>query len=419
MDLLIINANLYRVSDIKSPKTKSDMLNLNYIESGALAVEDGLIKDVGITDDLIKKYIKNSKQIIDAQGRAVLPGFVDPHTHAVFLGTRENEFKMRLEGKTYMEILNAGGGILNSVKKIRQSGVDELASELLKRVNLFFEWGTTTFEAKSGYGLDFENEIKILEAIKIVNNSGRAQIIPTFIGAHAIPVEYKNNKNKYINIIISEMIPYIAENSLAGFIDVFCEEGVYTPDETQRILKAGIDAGLKAKIHADEIKAIGCSELAGNLDMVSCDHLLKITDKGLKAMKKGNSIATLLPGTAFSLKEGFAPARKIIDYGIPTAIATDCNPGSSYTESMPVIITLATLMMNMMPEEAITSATINAAYAVDKADSIGSLDIGKQADFIILKEKSYLFIPYHYGVNPIWQTYKKGERVFDASSTDN
>ncbi len=419
MDLIVVNANLYTVSDIKRPKTKDEMIDLHFIENGGFAVKNGVIKDVGKTDEIMKKYFNEACEIIDAKNRAVLPGFVDPHTHAVFLGTRQNEFKMRLEGKTYMEILNAGGGILSTVKKIRQASVDELALSLLERIELFFEWGTTTFEAKSGYGLDFENEIKMLKAIKQVNDAGKAQIIPTFIGAHAVPVEFKNSKEKYIDIIINEMIPYVAENSLAEFIDVFCEEGVYTQKETQRILQAGIENGLKAKMHADEIKAIGCSELADVLDITSCDHLLKITDKGLEAMKNGNSIATLLPGTAFSLKESFAPARKIIDFGIPTAVATDCNPGSSYTESMPMIITLAVLMMDMMPEEAVTSATINAAYAIDKAQTLGSLDVGKQADFVILKDESYLFIPYHYGVNPIWQTYKKGKKVFDASSTDN
>ncbi len=417
-DLLVIRANLFRVSDTqKRPKIKEEMLDLGHIENGAFVVKNGFITDIGTTDELFKKYKNEAKEIIDAQNRAVLPGFVDPHTHALFVGTREDEFRMRLEGKSYMEILKAGGGILNSVKKIRQASIDELVLEAKKRVDLFFRLGTTTFEAKSGYGLDFESEIKMLEAIKITNETSDAQIIPTFIGAHAIPPEYKNNKKAYIDIIINEMIPYISKNRLAEFIDVFCEKGVYTKEETRKILLAGIQNGLKARIHSDEIEAIGCTELAEEIPMSSCDHLLKITEKGMNALKTGNTIATLLPGTAFSLKERYAPARKIIDYGIPTAIATDCNPGSSYTESMPTIITLAVMQMGMMPEEAITSATINAAYALKKADSTGSIDIGKQADFIILKENSYLFIPYHYGVNPIYATYKRGVRV--ANPTDN
>ncbi len=420
MELLIINANLYSLSNPSNkPKIKGDMNNLNLLENGAIAVENGIIKDVDTTDNITRRYKDSAKEIVDAGGRAVLPGFVDPHTHAVFVGTREKEFKMRLEGKSYLEILNAGGGILNSVESIRNASKEEIADELIKRVNIFYEWGTTTFEAKSGYGLDFKNEIKMLESIKAVNDLGIAQIVPTFIGAHAIPREFKDNKQKYIDIIINEMIPYIAENRLAEFIDVFCEEGVYTPNETSKILQTGLEYGLKAKLHADEIKSIGCSELAENIEIVSCDHLLKIKDSGIEALKKRNTIATLLPGTAFSLKEGFADARKLIDSSIPVAIATDCNPGSSYTESMPTIITLAVLMMNMTIEEAIFASTINASFAISRNSSLGSLEISKQADFIILKENSYLFIPYHYGVNPIWRTYKKGKKVYDADSTDN
>lgn len=417
IDLLIIRANLFRVSDTqKKAKTKKEMLNLHNLKNGAFAVKDGIIVDIGKTDELFDRYKNNTKEILDAKGKAVLPGFIDPHTHALFIGTREKEFKMRLEGKSYMDILNAGGGILSSVQNIRKASVEELVAQLTKRADTFFSLGTTLFEAKSGYGLDFDNEVKMLKAIKTVNDTTKAEIIPTFIGAHAIPQEYKSNKEKYIDIIINEMIPYVAENGLAKFIDVFCEKGVYTKEETERILIAGLKNGLKVKIHSDEIEAIGCSEIAAEIPTVSSDHLLKITDRGLEALKKGGTIATLLPGTAFSLKESYAPARKIIDFGIPTAIATDCNPGSSFTESMPSIITLAVMQMNMMPEEAITSATINAAYAVDIADRAGSLNIGKQADFIILKENSYLFIPYHYGVNPICSTYKKGVKV--AYSTD-
>ena len=417
-DLLVINANLFRISDnLKKPKTKEQMKELFPIKNGAFVVKDGKFIDIGSTKELLKKYSHKTKEVVDAKNRAILPGFVDPHTHALFKGTRENEFKMRLEGKSYMEILNAGGGILNSVKNIRNSNIDELAENLAKRVKLFFAYGTTTFEAKSGYGLDFKNEIKMLEAIKKVNLETDAEIVPTFIGAHAIPYEYKNNKKAYIDIIINEIIPYIAEHKLAEFIDVFCEKGVYSAEETKMILTAGMEYGLKAKIHSDEIEAIGCTELAKEIKMFSCDHLLKVTNSGLDALKSTDTIATLLPGTAFSLKEKYAPARAIIDYGIAPAIATDCNPGSSYSESMPEIITLSVMQMGMTPEEALSAATINAAYAIDKAEHIGSIDIGKQADFIILNENSYLFIPYHYGINPVNSTYKKGVKV--AFSANN
>ncbi len=415
MDLLLVNANIYTLSNSsKKPKIKDEMNELSISENSAIAVHSGVIKDIGKTEVLLEKYKGVTRDIVDVGGRALLPGFVDPHTHSVFLGTREQEFRIRLEGKTYIEILQAGGGILSTVENIRKASVEEIATDLAKRVKTFFQYGTTTFEAKSGYGLDFENEIKMLKAIKMVNDEGNAQIIPTFLGAHALPKEYKENSKKYVDLLINEMLPYIAENKLADFIDVFCEEGVFSPAETEKILLSGIELGLKAKIHSDEIKAIGCSELAEKLRLVSCDHLLKINENGLRALKMGESIATLLPGTAFSLRERYAPAREIIDYGIPVAIATDCNPGSSYTESMPMIITLAVINMGMSVNEAISAATINAAFALQKQDQIGSIEISKQADFVILKENSHIFIPYHYGVNPVWLTYKRGKRVYDS-----
>ncbi len=419
IDLIVKNANLFTVSDnYKRAKIGPEARDLSFVPNGAIVVEDELIKDIGPTSEILAKYENEEvKEVVDAEGRAVLPGFVDPHTHAVFVGTREKEFKMRLEGRTYLEILEAGGGILSTTKKVREATLSELKDALKMRADIFYKWGTTTFEAKSGYGLIFDAEIKQLEAIKEVNKEGYAEIVPTFLGAHAIPVEYREKKEEYIDTIINEMIPYIAENNLARFIDVFCEVGVYTPKETLRILRAGISYGLMAKIHADEIKAIGCTELASKINMVSCDHLLKITPSGMEALKNHGTIAVLLPGTAFSLREERAPARKIVDYGIPVAISTDCNPGSSYTESMPLIITLSVLEMGLLPEEAITAATLNAAYAIGLGDKIGSLDVGKQADFIILNEESYLFIPYHYGVNPVFATYKKGKRVKSVVTT--
>ncbi len=419
IDLIVKSANIFTVSDVyKRAKIGPESRDLSLIPDGAIVVRDGIIVDIGPSSHILKKYEKEDvKEVLDVEGRAILPGFVDPHTHSAFVGTREKEFKMRLEGRTYLEILEAGGGILSTTKKVREAPLSELVDALKVRADIFYEWGTTTFEAKSGYGLSPEAEIKQLEAIKKVNEEGYAEIVPTFLGAHAIPLEYKERKKDYINIIINEMIPYIAKNHLARFIDVFCEVGVYSPDETLAILQRGMEYGLLPKMHADEIEAIGCTELASQIKITSCDHLLKITESGMKALKAHGTIATLLPGTAFSLREEMAPARKIVDYGIPIAISTDCNPGSSYTESMPLIITLSVLEMGLLPEEAITSATINAAYAIDMGDKIGSLDIGKQADFIILKEDSYLFIPYHYGVNPIFATYKKGKRVKSVATT--
>ncbi len=414
VDLLIIRANIYTPRGRSALKGK-EMRKIHYIDDGAIAVKDGVIVDVGKTGELFEKY-RDAKEIVDAKGRALLPGFVDPHTHAVFVGTRENEFKMRLEGKTYMEILNAGGGILSTVKRVREASKEELAEDLVVKARTFLSYGTTTIEAKSGYGLDFENEVKMLEAIRIADRESPLDFVSTFIGAHAIPLEFKSNKDKYIDIVINEMIPYVAENRLAEFIDVFCEEGVYTPDETLKILEAGLKYGLKPKIHSDEIKSIGCTNLAEKVKIYSCDHLLKLDSSGLEALKKSGTMATLLPGTAFSLKEGFADARRLIDNGVGVALATDFNPGSSYSESMPAIITLGVLLMDMLPEEAFVATTLNAACAIDRGEYIGSIEVGKQADFILLKESSYLFIPYHYGVNPVFETYKRGRRV--AHPTD-
>lgn len=411
INLLVEHANIYTPKDnFRKAKGGLAMREIRFIKDGAIAVKNGVIADIGKTEELKYKY-SDVEEIINAEGRAAIPGFVDPHTHAVFAGTRENEFSMRMEGKSYMEMLRQGGGILDTVKSVRAASVYDLVDYLKKRLELFYKWGTTTIEAKSGYGLNFDDEIKQLEAIKLVNDSDYGQIVPTFLGAHAVPGQFYDDKEAYIDIIINKMIPYIAEHELAKFIDVFCEDGVYDITQTKRILLKGIECGLKVKLHADEIKYIGCSELANDIDITSCDHLLKITDKGINALKKGGVVATLLPGSAFSLKEQYAPARKIIDKEVPVAIATDCNPGSSYTESMPLMITLSVLNMNMTAEEAITASTLNAAYAVGLGSRIGSLDIGKQADFILLNEDSYLFIPYHYGVNPIFSTYKKGRKV--------
>ena len=414
VDLLVVRANIFTPRG-SGALNGEHMRDIYHLDNGAVAVRDGVIVDIGETEELFKKY-GDAKEIVDVRGRALIPGFVDPHTHAAFVGTRENEFKMRLEGRSYMEILNAGGGILNTVKGVRNASREELAKDLLEKAKVFLSYGTTTVEVKSGYGLDFESEVKMLEAIKLANMESPLDFVPTFIGAHAVPVEYKSVRERYIDIVINEMIPYVAENHLAEFIDVFCEDGVYTPDETLRILEAGADYGLKPKIHSDEIRSIGCTNLAEKIKIYSCDHLLKLDDSGLVALKKSGTMATLLPGTAFSLKEGFADARKIIDNGVALALATDFNPGSSYSESMPAIIALAVLLMDMLPEESLVASTINGAAAIDRADRLGSIEVGKQADFIFLKESSYLFIPYHYGVNPVFETYKRGVRV--AHPTD-
>ncbi len=414
IDLLVVNAEIYTPIDKGRPLAGEDAGALLHIANGAVAVKDGTIVDVGETGRLKGQYAE-AVRVVDAAGRALIPGFVDPHTHALFIGSREDEFVMRMKGKSYMEILREGGGILNTLKRIRKATLEELAEALKRRLSVFLEYGTTAVEIKSGYGLDTVNELKMLKAIKSVSQSTDMELVATFIGAHAVPPEYANRKGDYVDLVVNEMIPAVAELGLAEFVDVFCEQGVFDVRETRRILKAACEVGLKAKIHADEIKAIGCSELSGEIKIVSCDHLLKIQPSGIAAMRSSGTIATLLPITAFSLREPYAPARELIDGCVPVALATDCNPGSSYSESMPMAITLAVVEMGMTPDEALVSSTLNAAYALDKAARIGSIEPGKRANFVILKEDSHLFIPYHVGINPVYETYVGGWCAFTAA----
>ncbi len=414
MDLLVKHAYLVTVADkYKRAKVSREMSELDIIEDGAFTVKDGYIVDVGTTDELLSKYEETGfKEVVDVGGRAVLPGFVDPHTHAVFIGSREDEFQMRLEGKSYIEILQAGGGILRSVDAVRNASEEELFDALKKRVNIFLEWGTTTVEIKSGYGLSVKDELKQLEVANRCGKECEVDVVPTFLGAHAVPREYRGKNEEYIKLIIDEMLPEVSRKKLAVFCDVFCERGVFSIEESRLILNRAKELGFLLKLHADEIEAFGGAELAAEVGAISADHLLRISDAGIGQMAEKGVIAVLLPGTAFSLRSNYAPARKMIGAGVPVAIATDCNPGSSYTESMQMVITLSCLCMGLTPQEAITAATLNAAYAIGMGDKVGSIDAGKQADFVVLEEKSYLFIPYHYGVNAVMSTYKKGRRVF-------
>ncbi|MFW9906849.1 MAG: imidazolonepropionase, partial [Candidatus Thorarchaeota archaeon] len=342
----------------------------------------------------------------------VTPGFVDPHTHIIFDGSRENELEMKLNGMSYLEILNAGGGILKTVKATRKASVEKLVANGKKVLDRMMKFGTTTVETKSGYGLDVDNEIKSLRAIKILNNEHPIDLISTFLGAHAIPPEYKNKKEEYIDLIISEMIPKIASEELAEFCDVFCEEGIFSIEETKKILSVAKHFGLKPQIHIDEIVDTNGALLAAELNAVQTGHLLKSNDEGLKAMAKMGVIATLLPGTPFSLMlKDYAPARKMIDFGIPIALATDLNP-NCWTESMQIIIALACYKMKMTPAEALTAATLNGACALQKQDQIGSIEIGKKADILIFEVPNYNFLPYQFGVNLIDKVIKNGKIVF-------
>ena len=399
VDILIKNASeIVTLKGDNHPRTKKQMSNLSLIDNGSLAINDGKIFDIG------KNLKYNAEKTIDAKGKTVLPGFVDPHTHLVFSGSREFELDMKLKGFTYMDILKKGGGIFYTVEKTRKASNDDLIKESKARLDKMLLHGTTTCEAKSGYGLDTKTEIKILNVQNTLNKIHRVDIVSTFLGAHAIPKDV--DSDEYIDQIIDEMLP--KTKGLADFCDVFCEKGVFTVKQSKKILEAGKKYSLTPKIHADEIVDTGGACLAAEVDAISADHLLMSSDKGLKAMAKSNVIGVLLPGTPFSLMmKDYSNARKMIQLGIPVALATDLNP-NCYTENMQFIIQLACLNMKMTPAEAITAATYNSACAIGLNDKIGSIESGKQADIIMLNCPNHIFIPYHFGVNLVETVIKKG-----------
>lgn len=413
--LLIKNAKqlLTLSSNKKGPRTSREMEDVGIIEDGAVAVSGKNIIAAGKTKDILAEVKVDKKtKIINAEDKVVLPGFVDCHTHPVFGATREEEFELRIKGKSYEEIAQAGGGIRSSVRSVRQLSKDELIRLALPRLDRFLSYGTTTIEAKSGYGLSLKDEIKILEVIKKLNQIHPMDLVPTFLGAHEIPDEYQNKREEYIDLLIKEMIPEVAKKKLALFCDVFCEKNVFSLDESRKILETAKEYGLKPKLHADQLTPFGGAELAAEIKAVSADHLEFISDSGIEKMKQSGTIAVLLPGAVFGLgKDNYPPARKMIDMGLPVALATDFNPGSSFTESMPVILSLACLKMKLTPSEAICAASINSAYAIDKGDSIGNLVPGKKADIVIWDVKNYKEIPYHYGVNLVHKVIKDGEVV--------
>lgn len=399
----------------EKPAKKEAMSEIGIIKNGSVLAEDGVIIAVGTDEDLQKEYadkIKNA-EVIDATGKVVTPGLVDPHTHIVYAGTRENEYAMRLEGKTYMEIMNAGGGIHATTRATQEATFEELYEQSKERLDKMLLNGITTIEAKSGYGLTTEHELKQLEVAKKLNEDHHMDLISTFMGAHAVPLDYKDDPEVFVDMVINDMLPVVADKELAVFNDVFCERGVFTPDQSRRILEAGKKYGLKPKIHADEIEPYGGAETAGEVKAVSAEHLLRASDEGIKALADNDVIGVILPGTAFFLMADYAEARKMIDRGVAVALSTDANPGSSPTLSLQFIMNLGCLEMGMTPEEVITATTINAAHAIDAADKIGSIEVGKQADFTLFDVKNHLMLSYQYGMNHAQTVVKKGKVVVE------
>jgi imidazolonepropionase len=407
------NARIFTPADPGHPLRGCEQTRVTEIKRGAMLVRNGIIDHIGKEEDVLKDIANTTvNEERNFEGACVIPGFVDPHTHLCFAKRREDEFGMRLAGLPYLEILKRGGGILSSVNAVKSATEDELFANTRKLAMSALSKGTTTIEIKSGYGLDLELELKMLGVIRRIGRETPLDVAATFMGAHAVPAEYKEKPDEFVEIIINEMLPKVKAQGIAEFCDVFCEDGVFSVDQSRKILKAAMAAGFHAKIHADEVNDLGGAGLAAELKVTSAEHLLAASEENLRAMGKAGCIAVLLPATAYSLKKPYARGRDMIDWGVPVALATDCNPGSCFCESVPFIFGLGVLNMDMSVEEALVASTLNAAYAINRQNKVGSLEPGKQADFLVLDGETPTTIAYHAGSTSVMEVHKLGERVY-------
>lgn len=395
----------------KAPKKGAEMADIGLIKNGGVLIHDDIIFAVGTTEEM-DALADEGYEIIDATGKTVMPGFVDSHTHFVFGGYRAEEFGWRLKGDTYMSIMERGGGINATVVPTKEATVEQLVKTGAERLNRMLEFGVTTVEGKSGYGMDFDTEIKQLKAMKILDSTHPVDVVTTFLGPHSALPQWKGREREFIDYLLREVMPVVKEENLAEFADIFCEKNVFEIEDSEYYLTKAKEMGFKLKVHADEIVSLGGAELAARTGAVSADHLLKASDEGIKQMAQSGVISTLLPATAFCLKEPFAPARKMIDAGCAVALASDLNPGSCFTNNIPLLVALGCIHMGMSIEEVITALTINGAAAVDRAHSIGSLEAGKKADIITLKFPSIHYMPYHTAINLVESVIKNGETVY-------
>jgi imidazolonepropionase len=417
-DFLIVNAEemVTLAGGNQKPRTGKQMHELGVVHDGAVAIREGRIVAVGKTPDVTKAF--RTKYAISAKGKLVLPGFVDPHTQLVFAGSLEDEFQMRIEGASHMELLGSGGGTLKIVKETRRARVEKLVDLGLERLDSMLAHGTTTVEAKSGYGLSTVDELKILEATRRLNRLHCMNVVSTFMGANAVPPEYNGNSEEYVNLVVGETIPKVAEKGLAEFCDVFCERRIFSLEQAKRILMTGKAHGLKPKIHADVMSMLGGAEIAADVGAVSAEHLLFSSVEGIKALAEKGVIAVLLPAAAFSLMMGrYADARLMIDCGVPVALGTGFN-ADCWVENQQLIIAMACHFLHMTPAEAITAATVNAAHAVNRAEEVGSLEVGKRADVIVLNVPNHKFLGYHFGVNLVDKVIENGRVVVDREKQD-
>jgi imidazolonepropionase len=400
----------------RGPRRGAALSNVGVIRDGAILVRDELIVAVGPSSKIEKLTESKNAEKVDVGGRVVLPGFVDAHTHLIHAASRAEEYELKIRGASYEEIARKGGGILNSVKKLRAATAEELKNRARGFLGQFAENGTTTIEAKSGYGLDVPSELRILSLHKELDAEQPLEIVSTFLGAHVVPEEFRGKSGgtgQYLQLLTEELIPEVAENGLAEFCDVFCERGAFSVADSRQVLAAGKARGLVARVHAEQLSHTGATRMGMEMNAASCDHLEYLQAADIRALGKSRTVATLLPGCDFHLGlERYAPARELIDAGAIVALATDFNPGTSPTLNMAMILSLACSLLRMTPAEAIAAATINAAYSLGREKRIGSIEVGKQADLAVFEVADYREIPYYFGVNTCWMTMKRGEIVY-------
>ena len=413
VDLVI--KNIGKLATMRSgnhPRFGKQMNEIEILEDAYVAIGNGKFIDIG-QGESYKKIINQDTKVDDVGGLLVTPGLIDAHTHLVHGGSRENEFSKKILGVPYIDILKQGGGILSTVKSTRESTFEELYHKARKSLDRMLELGVTTIESKSGYGLDIDTEIKQLKVSHELSRNHPVDLVHTFLGAHAIPIEYKGDNKKYIDILVNEIMPKIKELELAEFCDVFCEEGVFSITESELILSKAKEMGYKLKIHADEIESLGGAELSAKLNCISSDHLMAASEEGIKLMAKNNVIANLLPATSFNLNKSYANARKMIDLGIAISLSTDYNPGSCPSENLQFVMQLGCIGLKMTPYEVLNAVTINAAYAIDRQNEIGSIEVGKKADLVVFNAPNIEYLMYHFGINHVNKVYKDGILVVD------
>jgi imidazolonepropionase len=404
-------AQLVTLAGPQRPRVGDELRELAIVKDGGMLVEDGRVVKTGPSDE-IEKALPAGAQVIEAAGKVVLPGFVDAHAHPVFGGDRVDEFEMRAQGATYEEIAAGGGGIRSSVRRTRAASEDELLAQARKHAGWFLQGGTTTVEAKSGYGLTVEDELKILRVIRRLNAETPVEFVPTFLGAHAIPEEFQNAPGQYVALVIHKMLPRVAEEQLAESCDIFCERGYFDIADSEKILKAAQEHGLRLRMHVDQLTNSGGAFLAARLRAATADHLEQVNAAEITALAEAGVQPVLLPGSVYALgKTRYPPAREMIQNGLAVVLATDFNPGSSPTPSMPMVLSLASTQMKMTPAEGVTAATINAAYSLNRGDRIGSLEPGKLANFALYDCTDYREIAYYFGVSQTHSVYIRGEQV--------